>query len=243
MLMDAPEFATADLGHVRAFFSGGAPLPRFIIDAYQKRGVVFKQGFGMTEVGVNCFTMTVADSFCKQGSIGRPMMFTAVKLVDGEGREVKAGEIGEMWIRGPHVSRGYWNNTEATQRAYGEDGWFHTGDLARSDEDGFFYIAGRSKDMFISGGVNIYPAEIEAELVAHPAVADAAVVSIPDETWGEVGVAFVVGTATAEELTSFLTLRIAKYKVPRRFVFMDALPRTPYGKVVKEELKRSLSGA
>lgn len=241
MLMDAPEFATADLGHVRAFFSGGAPLPHFIIDAYQKRGVVFKQGFGMTEVGVNCFTMTVADSYRKRGSIGRPMMFTAVKLVDAEGREVKTGEIGEMWIRGPHVSKGYWNNEEATRAAYGEDGWFRTGDLARCDEDGFFYIAGRRKDMFISGGVNIYPAEIEAELVAHPAVADAAVVSIPDETWGEVGVAFVVGTATAEDLTSFLTLRIAKYKVPRRFVFMDALPRTPYGKVVKEELKRSLA--
>ena len=239
MLMDAPEFATAKLDHVRWFISGGAPLPHFIIDAYQKRGVAFKQGYGMTEVGVNCFTMSVDDSYRKPGSIGRPMMFTEVKLVDGDGVEVKTGEVGEMWIRGPHVSNGYWNNEEATRAAYGSDGWFHTGDLARRDEDGFFYIAGRRKDMFISGGVNVYPAEIEAELVAHPSVADAAVVAVPDGTWGEVGVAFVVGkNITADELTSYLTVRISKLKVPRRFVFVDALPRTPYGKVVKEELKR-----
>jgi fatty-acyl-CoA synthase len=240
MLLDAPEFATAKLEHVRWFISGGAPLPHFIIHAYQKRGVVFKQGYGMTEVGVNCFTMTVDDSYRKPGSIGRPMLFTEVKVVDGEGFEVEAGEVGEMWIRGPHVSNGYWNNPEATRAAYLEGGWLRTGDLARRDEEGFFYIAGRGKDMFISGGVNVYPAEIEAELVAHPAVADAAVVSVADETWGEVGVAFVVGTTSAEELVSFLTLRISRYKVPRRFVFVDALPRTPYGKVVKEELKRLL---
>jgi fatty-acyl-CoA synthase len=142
-----------------------------------------------------------------------------------------------MYIRGPHVSNGYWNNEAATREAYADDGWFRTGDLARRDEDGFFYIAGRRKEMFISGGVNVYPAEIEAELVAHPAVSDAAVVAVPDETWGEVAVAFVVGSATATELTEWLTSRIAKYKVPRRFVFIDALPRTPYGKVVKSDLR------
>jgi fatty-acyl-CoA synthase len=237
MLMDAPEFATANLDQVRWFISGGAPLPQFIIDSYQKRGVVFKQGYGMTEVGVNCFTMTVEDSYNKPGSIGRPMMFTAVKVVDGDGTPVRTGEVGEMWIRGPHVSKGYWNNEDSTRAAYGEDGWFRTGDLARCDEDGFFYIAGRRKDMFISGGVNVYPAEIEAELVAHPLVVDAAVVPIADEKWGEVGVAFVVGRISADELTSYLTERIAKYKVPRRFVFVESLPRTPYGKVMKEQLK------
>ncbi len=228
--MDAPEFATADLSHVRWLISGGAPLPQFIIDAYQKRGVAFKQGYGMTEVGVNCFTMTVEDSYRKPGSIGRPMMFTEVEL-----REMD-GEVGEMYIRGPHVSKGYWNNPEATREAYGEDGFFRTGDLARRDSDGFFYIAGRRKEMFISGGVNVYPAEIERELVAHPAVSDAAVVAAQDETWGEVGVAFVVGNVTAEELSNYLAARIAKYKVPRRFVFIETLPRTAYGKVVKAEL-------
>jgi fatty-acyl-CoA synthase len=234
LLMDAPEFATADLSHVRWFISGGAPLPQVLIDAYQKRGVVFKQGYGMTEVGVNCFTMTVEDSFRKPGSIGKPMMFTEVQLRDMDGEP--AGEIAEMFIRGPHVSKGYWNNEEATRAAYGEDGFFRTGDLARRDADGFFYIAGRRKEMFISGGVNVYPAEIEAELVAHPSVYDAAVVAVPDETWGEVGVAFVVCTLSSAELSEYLASRIAKYKVPRRFVFVEALPRTAYGKVVKAEL-------
>ncbi|HEV7763360.1 MAG TPA: AMP-binding protein [Thermoanaerobaculia bacterium] len=235
LLMDAPEFATADLSHVRWFISGGAPLPQFVIDAYQKRGVVFKQGYGMTEVGVNCFTMTVDDSFRKPGSIGRPMLFTEVKL------ENLDGDVGEMWIRGPHVSKGYWNNEAATREAYADDGWFRTGDLARRDEDGFFYIAGRRKEMFISGGVNVYPAEIEAELLAHPSVSDAAVVAIPDDTWGEVAIAFVVGSVSEGELTEWLASRIAKYKIPKRFLFIDALPRTPYGKVVKAELVTVLS--
>lgn len=235
MLMDAPQFASVDLSHVRWFISGGAPLPQNVIDAYQKRGVVFKQGYGMTEVGVNCFTMTVEDSFRKPGSIGRPMLFTEVELRDLD------GDVGEMYIRGPHVSLGYWNNEAATRECYAEDGWFRTGDLARVDDEGFFSIAGRRKEMFISGGVNVYPAEIEAELVSHPLVGDAAVVAIADETWGEVAVAFVVSSASEDELAQYLGTRIAKYKVPRRFVFLDALPRTPYGKVVKEELRKRLS--
>jgi fatty-acyl-CoA synthase len=238
LLMDAPQFAGADLSSVRWFISGGAPLPQYLIDAYQQLGVVFKQGYGMTEVGVNCFTMTVEESFRKPGSIGRPMLFTEVKLenMDGDTDE----EIGEMWIRGPHVSSGYWNNDAATREAYADDGWFRTGDLARRDQEGFFYIAGRRKEMFISGGVNVYPAEIEAELLSHPAVSDAAVIAVPDETWGEVGVAFIVGTAGAGELAQYLEDRIAKYKVPRRFVSLEALPRTPYGKVLKEELRQRL---
>jgi fatty-acyl-CoA synthase len=241
MMMDAPEFAEADLSHVRWFISGGAPLPAYIIEAYQRRGVVMKQGFGMTEVGVNCFTMTEEESFLKPGSIGRPMMFTEVRLIDSEGREVPAGEVGEMCIRGPHVSSGYWNNPEATRAAYSEDGWFRTGDLARRDGDGFFYIAGRRKEMFISGGVNVYPAEIEAELVAHPQVVDAAVLAVPDETWGEVGVAFIVGRIGKGELDAWLGSRLARYKLPKRYVFLDALPRTPYGKVEKHRLSDMLS--
>jgi fatty-acyl-CoA synthase len=242
MLMEAPEFASARLDSVRWFISGGAPLPAFIIDAYQKRGVVFKQGYGMTEVGVNCFTMTVDDSYRKPGSIGRPMMFTEIELRDAGGSEVKTNEVGEMFIRGPHVSLGYWKNPAATADSYLDDGWFRTGDLARRDEDGFFYIAGRRKEMFITGGVNVYPAEIEAELVQHPSVSDAAVIAVPDEKWGEVGVAFVVAReVSAEDLRSYLATRLSKYKVPRRFVFIDALPRTPYGKVEKGKLRDQLS--
>jgi fatty-acyl-CoA synthase len=244
MLMDAPEYARADVSRVRWFISGGAPLPVSLQQAYQERGVVFRQGYGLTEVGVNCFAMTDEDSRRKLGSIGKPLMFTEVKLVDEAGCEVAEGEVGELCFRGPHVCQGYWNDPEATAAALDPEGWFHTGDAARKDEDGFFYIAGRRKDMIISGGVNVYPAEIELELAANPVLADSAVVGVADPTWGEVPVAFVVpaeGAApTAEELSAFLVGRIARYKIPRRFVFMDALPRTPYGKVVKDDLRRLL---
>jgi fatty-acyl-CoA synthase len=235
MLRDAPQFATADLGHVRWFISGGAPLPAFLIDAYQQRGVTLKQGYGLTEVGVNCFTMTIEDARARPGSIGRPMLFTDVRLVDDSGNDA---DTGEMWIRGPHVSSGYWNNPQATAEAY-VDGWFRTGDIARRDDDGYFFIAGRRKEMFISGGVNVYPAEVEAELLQHPNVADAAVIAVADETWGEVGVAFVV--AHDVDLAAFLSTRLSRYKIPRRFIFVDALPRTPYGKVLKEELRKQLA--
>ncbi len=247
LLMEAPEFETADLSHVRAFYSGGAPLPHYLIEAYQRRGVVFKQGFGMTEVGVNCFAMTVEDSVRKIGSIGKPLMFTEVRLVDEAGREVPAGEVGEMLFRGPHVCRGYWNDPEATAAALDADGWFHSGDLAHRDEEGFFYVAGRRKEMIISGGVNVYPAEIEAALLLHADVEDAAVVGVPDERWGEVGVAFVVPLAgrsiDREALTAHLGERLARFKIPKRIEFLDRLPRTAYGKVVKGDLRERLPGS
>jgi len=245
LLMEAPAFRTVDLSHVRWLISGGAPLPLYIIEAYQQRGVVFKQGYGLTEVGVNCFSMTVEESVRKMGSIGKPMMFTAARAAGPDGAEVVSGEVGELWLRGPHVCKGYWNNPEATASALDADGWFHTGDLARRDEEGFYYIAGRQKDMLISGGVNVYPAEIEAELLLHPAVQDAAVVGLPDPTWGEVGAGCVVlrraGSVTGEELAEFLSAKLAKYKIPRRWLFLDALPRTAYGKVIKGELRDSLT--
>ena len=204
LLMEAPEFKTVDLSHVRWLISGGAPLPLYIIEAYQQRGVVFKQGYGLTEVGVNCFSMTVAESARKKGSIGKPMMFTEARAAKPDGSEAPADEVGELWLRGPHVCKGYWNNPEATAAAMDADGWFHTGDLARRDEEGFYYIAGRQKDMLISGGVNVYPAEIEAELLLHPAVQDAAVVGVPDATWGEIGAGCIVlrkpGSVTGDEL-------------------------------------------
>ncbi|HEX5719107.1 MAG TPA: long-chain fatty acid--CoA ligase [Thermoanaerobaculia bacterium] len=235
MLAEAPEFETVDLSRVRWLISGGAPLPTWIIETYQRRGVVFKQGYGMTEVGVNCFSMTVEESVRHPGSIGKPLMFTQTRLLDEQ------GEVGELLIRGPHVCQGYWNNPEATAAALDSDGWFHTGDLARRDAQGFHWIAGRKKDMIISGGVNVYPAEIEGELVLHPGVRDAAVVGVPHPTWGEMGVAFVVPGAeqpTAEALSEFLAGRLAKYKIPREFRFVESLPRTAYGKVVKGELRQ-----
>ncbi len=240
LLMEAPEFATTDVSHVRWCISGGAPLPLYILEAYQKRGIVFKQGYGLTEVGVNCFSMTAEESARKQGSIGKPLMMTEARLADATGREVAEGEVGELWLRGPHVCLGYWKNAEATATVLDAEGWFHTGDQARRDSEGFFYIAGRSKDMFISGGVNVYPAEIEAELLLHPGVQDAAVLGVPHETWGESGVAFVVPRPQtrleADELRKFLAGRLAKYKLPREYVFVEGVPRTAYGKVVKADL-------
>jgi fatty-acyl-CoA synthase len=244
MLMEAPEFTTADLSHVRWFISGGAPLPGYIIEAYQKRGVVFMQGFGMTEVGVNCFAMTAEDSFRKPGSIGRPMMFTQAKLLGDDGNECAPGEVGDLYLHGPHVSAGYWNDPEETAKSYLEDGWFRTGDCARRDEDRFFWVAGRKKELFISGGVNVYPAEIEAELVRHPMISDAAVIGVDDGTWGEVGVAFVVpvpGEAIAvQEVHEWLGARLSRIKLPHRWHVVDELPRSPYGKIEKVRLKEMI---
>jgi len=241
MLLDSPKFHEADLRCVRWFISGGAPLPVDLIEVYGKRGVILKQGYGLTEVGVNCFSMSSGEAVRKRGSIGKPMMFTQARLQDPEGNEVSNGQVGELCLRGPHVCKGYWNNPSATAAALDSDGWFHTGDLASCDAEGFFYIVGRSKDMFISGGVNVYPAEIEAELLRCPGVGDAAVIGVAHAKWGEVGVAFVVPAGSvipsADEITNLLAEKLAKYKLPRDFVFVDALPRTPYGKVLKTELK------
>jgi fatty-acyl-CoA synthase len=254
MLQEHLSWVSADFSPVRYFISGGAPLPLDIIETWQKRGANFKQGYGLTEVGVNCFAMSVEESVRRAGSIGRPMMFTEAKLTGEDGRDVPVGEVGELLLRGPHVCKGYYRNPEATAAALDADGWFHTGDLAKKDADGFFTIAGRKKDMLISGGVNVYPAEIEGVLFQHPRVKDVAVVGVPDEKWGEVGVAFVVRreseeksflegeegkaeAAAAAELTGFVGSRLAKYKVPREFIFVASLPRTPYGKVVKGDLR------
>ncbi len=244
ILADAPEFQDVDLSHVRWFISGGAPLPKHLIDVYRERGVVLRQGYGLTEVGVNCFAMSNEEAWEKAGSIGRPMLFTEAMVADESGMEVAPGEVGELLFRGPHVCSGYWNNPQATADALDKKGWFHTGDMATRDDDGFFTIAGRAKDMFISGGVNVYPAEVENQLLQHHALRDAAVVGAPHDTWGEVGVAFVVPgegqQVTPEGLASFLGGRLARYKVPKRFVLVDELPRTPYGKVVKAELLKLL---
>ncbi len=243
-LLEAPEFATADLARVRWLISGGAPLPLRLAEAYAARGVPLKQGYGLTEVGVNCFAMTVEESVRKRGAIGKPLMHTQARLVDETGRDVPLGEVGELLLRGPHVSSGYWRNPEATAAALDAAGFFHTGDLARCDPEGFYSIAGRKKDMFISGGLNVYPAEVEAELLLHPGVREAAVVGVPDDAWGEVGVAFVVAEAwsppTPEALRGFLAERLAKYKLPTRFIYIGELPRTPYGKVRKAELSEQV---
>ena len=244
MIFESPEFTSLDLSHLRWCASGGAPLPAQLLQAYQERGVTFRQGYGLTEVGVNCFAMSDAESLRKAGSIGKPFMFTEAKLLDPDGNPVTTNDVGELCLRGPHVCRGYWNNPPATAQVLDADGWFHTGDLARCDEDGFFYVAGRSKDMIISGGVNIYPAEIEKELLDHPAIAEVSVIGAADEKWGEIPIAFVVvksGASTSEAaVIEFLRPRINKIKLPRQVRFVEALPRNAYGKVLKLELQERL---
>lgn len=248
MLLDSEAFGRTDLSRVRWFISGGAPLPPALVEAYRNAGVVLRQGYGLTEVGVNCFTMTSEEAVRHPGAIGRPMMFTEARLVDEKGREVEAGEVGELLLRGPHVSDGYWHNPEATRASYDDEGFFHTGDLACLDEAGLFHIAGRRTDMYISGGVNVYPPEVEAELLLHADIEDVAVIGVPEPRWGEAGVAFVLprpGSALRREaVIDFLQGRLAKYKLPRRIEFVNELPRTPYGKVRKHELRRAyLEGA
>jgi fatty-acyl-CoA synthase len=239
MLLETPELERTSLEHVRWFISGGAPLPVELVEAYHARGVVLRQGYGLTEVGPNCFAMSSSEALSKRGSIGRPLMFAGASVRGPEGRELPPGEVGELWLRGPHVSLGYWHNPDATRAVYDAEGWFHTGDLARRDAEGFFYISGRAKDMFISGGENVYPVEVENALLQHPHVRDAAVIGVPDPKWGEVGIAFLEGNGVrvaGEDLTAFLEKRLARYKIPRRFLFVESLPRTAYGKVKKGDL-------
>jgi len=244
--MNSPQFDGADFSHVRFFISGGAPCPPSLIQAWsEKKGVVMRQGYGLTEVGVNCFSMTDEDALRKVGSVGKPIFHSEMRLVDEDCKDVPVGSTGELIIKGDHVCVGYWNNEEATKQSL-KDGWFHTGDMARMDEEGYFYIAGRFKDMIISGGENVYAAEVEAIFREHAAVADAALIGQPDDKWGEVGLMIVAckpgQTATADELIQFCAGRLAKYKIPKRVEFVESLPYSPYGKVIKAELKAKFAG-
>lgn len=244
MWLDTSELAQTDFSHIRWFISGGAPCPVPLITAWREAtGKPFRQGYGLTEAGTNCFSMENADAEMKPGTVGKPIFHSAMKLVDENGRSVPLNQNGELLIKGPHVTTGYWHNPDATAEAL-RDGWLHTGDMARQDEDGFFYIAGRFKDMIISGGENVYAAEVEAIFLAHEAVAEAALIGQPDEKWGEVGVMVVVlanGRAIDEAtLLTYCQGKLARYKIPKRVIFTDALPYSPYGKVMKAKLKRIL---
>jgi fatty-acyl-CoA synthase len=237
MLTRVPEWNTVKLSSLRWCISGGAPLPAPLAALYRERGLVMKQGYGLTEAGVNCFAMSADEAARKAGSIGRPMLFTQARLESVAQAGAEDG-VGELCLRGPHVAKGYWNQPEATAAVFDNDGWLHTGDLARMDEEGFYTIAGRLKEMLISGGVNIYPAEIEAALLDHPAITAAAVVAMPDSQWGEVPAAFVVVRTPliAAEILDFLGTRLARFKLPKRIEFLSEMPRTASGKIAKAEL-------
>ncbi|GAB4579013.1 MAG: long-chain fatty acid--CoA ligase [Anaerolineales bacterium] len=242
----SPAYHTADFSRVHFFINGGASCPVELMAAWRKeKGVIFRQGYGLTEVGPNCFSMTDEESELKSGTVGKPIFHSQMRLINPEtGQDVGVNEPGELLIKGPHVTTGYWRNPEATAKAL-VDGWFHTGDTARRDKDGFYTIIGRYKDMLKSGGENVYAAEVEAVLREHPAVAECALIGKPDEKWGEVGLMVVVlekgRSVTEQELKDYCDGKLARFKIPKEFVFTDALPYSPYGKVEKVKLKERYS--
>ncbi len=241
MLTAARNWASADLSNLRFCTSGGAPLPVSLVEQFQReKGVVFKQGFGMSEFGPGVFALAAEDAVRKAGSIGRPNFFVDARIVDDHNRPLPPGEIGELVLRGPSRCSGYFNDPEASAASVDAEGWFHTGDLALMDEQHYYFIVDRKKDMFISGGENIYPTEIEQAIYRHPAVEMCAVVGVPDAKWGEVGKAFVVlkaGAALSEdELREHMHHYLAGYKVPRQIEFRDSLPISAAGKILKRAL-------
>ncbi|MBX3509826.1 MAG: long-chain fatty acid--CoA ligase [Hyphomonadaceae bacterium] len=242
-----PRFETLDLSRVRAWGCGGAPLPDVLVERYAAKGVRVCNGYGMTETGPTAFVAHRDDALTKIGSVGKPQMLLDVRIVGADGRDVTEGEAGEVWMRGPGVTPGYWNQPDATARAFSEEGWLKSGDLGRRDSDGCYYIVGRIKDMFISGGENVYPAEVENALARHPAVLEAAVIGVADETWGEVGHAFVQlrpgAAATAAGVIQFCRANLAGYKIPRHITFVDEFPRTAAGKIRKHLLAPAQPGA
>ena len=242
MITQAPNWATADLSSLRFCTSGGAPLPVPLVEKYtNEKGVKFKQGFGMTEFGPGIFALAAEDAIKKAGSIGRPNFFVDARIVDDENQPLGPDVVGELVLQGPSSSSGYYNNPKASEAAVDAGGWFHTGDLARYDTDFYFTIVDRKKDMFISGGENIYPAEIEKVLYGHTAVHMCAVVGIPDARWGEAGLACVVLKAdtavSAADLRAYMADHLAKYKVPKHIEIMDTLPISGAGKILKRELQ------
>jgi fatty-acyl-CoA synthase len=245
-LVQAPNWTHSDLSSLRFCTSGGAPLPVPLIEQYRRdKNVRFKQGFGMTEFGPGLFALAPEDAVRKAGSIGRPNFFVDVRVVAEDNRSLGPNEVGELVLKGPSGSSGYFDEPEASAAAVDAEGWFHTGDLVYYDEDWYFYVAERKKDMFISGGENVYPVEIESVLYRHPAVHMCAVIGVADERWGEVGKACVVlkpdTMTTPEEMTRYLKDNLASYKVPRSIEFMDSLPLSGMGKILKVELRERFS--
>ncbi len=243
-----PDFGNADLASLRLISCGGAPVPEPLMRLYEQRGVPINQGYGLTETAPMVTFLTSEWGMTKIGSAGRTPLFSEVKLVDSSGQTVRAPrEKGEVLTRGPNIMKGYWNKPDATAAAIDDQGWFHTGDVGYLDEDGFLYIADRIKDMIISGGENVYPAEVESQLYGHPSIAEVAVIGLPDEQWGEAVVAVVAlkpgMELELEQLREFATDRLARYKLPRRLELVSALPRNPAGKVLKFHLREHFGAA
>jgi len=239
MLADDPYFERADLSRLLYVIVGGEPMPIPLIERWHRKGVYIRQGYGMTEAGPNLTSLHQRDAVRKKGSIGRPNFYVQVRIVDTNGRDLPPNQAGELLLKGPMVTPGYWRNPDATAAAI-RNGWLHTGDMALQDEEGYLYIVDRIKNMFISGGENVYPAEVERALLLHPAVAEAAVTGVPDDKWGEVGCAFIVcrpeQTTSPAALIEHCRNHLARFKVPRYVRLVDALPKTDSGKIDRKRI-------
>jgi len=241
MLADHPEWAATDLSTLRKLTCGGSAVPTRILNAYEERGLSFSQGYGMTETSPGATSLAPSMTREKQGSVGLPHFFTEVRITDEHGDVVPRGAVGEIEITGPNVFVGYHGQPEATAAAFTDDHWFRSGDLGYLDADGYLYIADRLKDMIISGGENIYPAEVENLISDIEGISGVAVVGIPDERWGEVPWAVVTLKEGAEVDTEIVRSRLdgvlARYKLPKNVVVVEDLPRTASGKVRKADLR------
>ena len=239
-----PAFATADFSRLLIGGVGGAPMPVPLLKVWEARGVALQQGYGMTETSPAVLTLDKEDAARKAGSSGKPVLHTEVRIVRPDGSDAAVGELGELWVKGPNITPGYWNRPDANASSF-TDGWLHTGDATRIDEEGFYYIVDRWKDMYISGGENVYPAEVESVLHQLTAIAEAAVIGIPSEQWGEVGMAIVAlkpgHTLAPAEIHAHCEANLARFKCPRLIEFVEALPRNATGKIHKPTLRKTFS--
>jgi fatty-acyl-CoA synthase len=241
MMCEHPSWGTADLSSLHTVIYGGSPVQERVARAWLDRGVRLLQGYGMTEASPGVYMGTPEGTVAHPTAVGVPHFFTDVALLRDGRPEPVGGAPGELVVRGPHVFAGYWNRPEETATSFVDGQWFRTGDVLRVDDDGWAYVVDRVKDMYISGGENVYPAEVEAVAVQLDAVADCAVVGVADPRWGEVGVAYVQlrkgATLTEAELRTHLEANVARYKVPRYVVFVPELPRNATGKIRRVDLR------
>jgi len=236
-------FDQLDLSRIRCWGCGGAPMPDKMWEQFAARGAIVLNGMGMTETGPTVFLMDEMNAPHKIGSVGKPQLLAAVRLVGPDGKDVAQGETGELWFSGLGITPGYFNRPGASTEALVDGAWLRSGDLGRQDEDGYYYIVGRLKDMYISGGENVYAAEVENQLAEHPDILEAAIIGVADEKWGEAGYAYLLvqpGHTLPDhaELTDFCRRRLAAYKIPGYFVPVADFPRTAAGKVQKHLLAK-----
>lgn len=239
MMSESQSFNEVNLNSMRYFIVGGESMLLSQIELWQNKGIPVRQGYGLTEVGPNITSLNEEDAIRKKGSIGKPNFYVETRIVLENGADAAINQDGELWLKGPMCTPGYWKNSNETAKAFSKDGWFKTGDILVKDEEGFFYVKDRIKNMFISGGENVYPAEVEEVLSRFDLIEDVAVIGVPNEKWGEVGMALIVPKTKDckdHEIIDFCRDKLAKFKIPKKFKFIDQIPKTDSGKVDRKLL-------